>query len=374
MGIGRIAHFTVIVWASVLCAPFALRAALVSNVGVLGSDTFSGATDINDAGVVVGASFYYPPTSFQPPPVFQGFRWTPAGGIQPIGSFLPGGMSYASGINSAGTIVGWSSTALGNAGAAYVPPGPIQPIANAGEATAINDNGVIVGFVPQSGLTQHAYRYDGIAAPQDLGVIGGTQSFPNDVNNSGTVVGWSNINSSSVKKAFRYVGASGPMQAIPGLSNVVDSEASAINEAGVAVGFVSGGGAFRYTSGGVLQSLPGTGGRAYDIDDAGFVVGTYGAAAQLAALWRPDNTFVDLDQWLNLNDPVEGAKWTLTNGLGINNNGLIVGVGQYSDGPGGLTDGQRGYVLNASSLVPEPASAMALLVPLAGLLVRRRRC
>ena len=53
--------------------------------------------------------------------------------------------------------------------------------------------------------------------------------------------------------------------------------------------------------------------------------------------------------------------------------GIIVGSGTYNDGPGGLSDGMRGFVLDGSSLlVPEPASLAAMLVP-ALLLARRRQ-
>ena len=49
-----------------------------------------------------------------------------------------------------------------------------------------------------------------------------------------------------------------------------------------------------------------------------------------------------------------------------------MGEGSYNDGPGGLTDGQRAFVLDASSLVPEP-SGIALLSLASLALVRRTR-
>jgi hypothetical protein len=59
-----------------------------------------------------------------------------------------------------------------------------------------------------------------------------------------------------------------------------------------------------------------------------------------------------LNAWLDVNNPVEGAKWTLDFGSGINDNGLITGTGNYDDGPGGLSDGFRAFLLDASSLLP----------------------
>ena len=43
----------------------------------------------------------------------------------------------------------------------------------------------------------------------------------------------------------------------------------------------------------------------------------------------------------------------------------------YNDGPGGLSDGTRAFLLDASALVPEPGS-LALLGLAAPVLLRRR--
>ena len=107
-----------------------------------------------------------------------------------------------------------------------------------------------------------------------------------------------------------------------------------------------------------LGTLGGTSSHAYDINDAGFVVGVADRAAgagggSWATLWQNDagNTAVDLDAWLDAINPTLGAYWTLNEARGINNNGLITGQGIYDDGPGGLSDGYRAFVLDASSLV-----------------------
>lgn len=102
---GRIARFLVYV-AAVLCCPLVVRAAVFTNLGVLEGETFSGATDVNDDGVVVGAASHMLPTTgvLQ---VFRGFRWTAAGGMQPIG-WPGGGESTVYGINSAGVSVGFA--------------------------------------------------------------------------------------------------------------------------------------------------------------------------------------------------------------------------------------------------------------------------
>jgi hypothetical protein len=82
---------------------------------------------------------------------------------------------------------------------------------------------------------------------------------------------------------------------------------------------------------------------------------------------------IDLDEWLDANNPGEGAKWTLREGSGISNTGWITGTGLYDpDGPGGIAAADRAYLLDASSIVPEP-STLALL-SLGGLTFLRRRC
>jgi hypothetical protein len=61
---------------------------------------------------------------------------------------------------------------------------------------------------------------------------------------------------------------------------------------------------------------------------------------------------IDLDVWLDANNPTEGAKWTLAEARGISNTGWITGTGSYDpDGPGGVAAANRAYLLDASSLV-----------------------
>lgn len=344
------------------------RAALLTNLGVLPGHTHSGATDINDAGVVVGTSFTVPDSPPGPnPPVNRAFRWSGSG---PIEALSPVGTNTAAtDINNAGTIVGYSgllNNGGGGAGFTWTAPGPLQPISNAGQATSINDNGVAVGYVPQAGVTQHAYRYDGTNPPQDLGTFAGARSYAHDINNAGVIVGWSNPTASSTaKRAARYM--SGSWSLLPGLSNFGDSEAQAVNDVGDIVGFAgSPSAAFRFKSAtgttAFLGSSFGSSRVAWDINDAGFVVGS---VDNRAALWRPDNTFVDLDAWLDTVSPTEGAAWTLNAATGINNNGLIVGrMG---------TGGSVAFVLDASSIVPEPTTAALLLSALVAGGGRRRR-
>ncbi|MEX0611300.1 MAG: PEP-CTERM sorting domain-containing protein, partial [Pirellulales bacterium] len=96
-----------------------------------------------------------------------------------------------------------------------------------------------------------------------------------------------------------------------------------------------------------------------------------------ATLWQTDagNTPVDLDAWLDANNPTLGAYWMLSAAYGINDNGLITGTGLYDDGPGGLSDGTRAFILDAGTLVgvPEPATLALLVLGLPFLVWRKSR-
>jgi hypothetical protein len=91
-----------------------------------------------------------------------------------------------------------------------------------------------------------------------------------------------------------------------------------------------------------------------------------------------DGQMIDLDAWLDANNPVDGAKWTLRHhsssgplGMGLSDSGWLTGTGYYNDGPGGLSDGDRAFLLDISSLiVPEPSS-LALLALAVPALIRR---
>jgi hypothetical protein len=59
--------------------------------------------------------------------------------------------------------------------------------------------------------------------------------------------------------------------------------------------------------------------------------------------------------------------------MGLSDSGWLTGTGYYNDGPGGLSDGDRAFLLNISSLVvPEPSSLALLILAVPALFGHRK--
>ena len=336
-----------------------VRGGLVTYLPPLAGDTHSAVSDVNDAGVAIGISYSLTVTEpFLGQGPSHGVRWSPTGAATALGA-LGGTQSTPFSINNSGKIVGWAQIPSGDRpGATYVAPGPWQQLPNVGEATAINENGIIAGNTAAAGVSRNAYIYTAAGVVVNLGSFSTFGSNAKDINISDVVVGYSVVDSVNRRRAFRYTSATG-IQTLAGANIFFDSAAEAINDSGVIVGTGDNTG-FRWTNG-QLAALPS--GRPYDINEAGYVVGELTIAPGGAALWRPNNTLVNLNTWLDQTSPAEGALWTLTNAVSISNTGLIVGYGTYAGSPG-VPSGQRGYMLNASALVPEPGMLGVVLLGL----------
>ena len=241
---------------------------------------------------------------------------------------LPGGdRSVASDLNDAGQIVGWSTNASGATHAVLWADGTITDLGMlpgdiSSSAEDINDAGAIVGTSrPTEPGLGHAFLWqDGVMT--DLGTLGGSLSFAHGINNVGQVVGES-LTASGERHAFLW--SNGTMTDLGYPSGYEPSSwAYAINDAGQVVGAITNDGMKgrhgALWEAGVWTDIVGIGVTkwATDINAEGRVVGASEACCGEAHAWMWDNgTLTDLGTLF----PRTG--WAKA--FGINDAGQIVG-------------------------------------------------
>jgi uncharacterized membrane protein len=133
--------------------------------------TFSVALDINNRGQVVGHDHV---------------NYAPYATVWQSGGFTSLGLGYASAINNAGQIVGFSLTDLNDSGRATLWNSGIATFLDGtgSHATDINDRGQIIGF----NTSAQATLWEGQSAIQ-LGAPTGARSSISAINNAGLIVG-----------------------------------------------------------------------------------------------------------------------------------------------------------------------------------------
>jgi len=231
-------------------------------------------------------------------------RWRATQGMELLGD-LPGGfnLSRARGINDAGQIVGWSSSAntetipgeeafIWDEVNGMVGIGDMPGISFSSDAYDINDNGVVTGI----GTTfngHEAFIWTEADGFTPLGFLDGQSGFSRGfaINNLGQVVG--DTNSSNGREAFLWDQANGMIGLgdLPG--GIFHSEAADINNIGHVVGF--------------SLSLPNNGAEAF--------------------LWTPESGMQSLNSLLT----TSGEGWFITNASAINDAGVIAAFGQNPD-------------------------------------------
>jgi len=139
-----------------------------------------------------------------------------------------------------------------------------------GVASSINDSGQVVGNSQLAGnVAYHAFLYNGLpdkgGAMLDLGTLGGTSSAANAINANGQVAGYSYIPGASAYHAFRYTGApgSGGVMADLGTLGGTYSNGLAINNSGQVTGSsdLSSGASHAF----LCSGTPGSGGTMADL-------------------------------------------------------------------------------------------------------------
>ncbi len=197
-------------------------------------------------------------------------------------------------------------------------------------AYGVNDSGVVVG---QSQLSQGTYRAFAAVGGRmiDLGTLGGDYSAAFDINDAGTIVGQS-LTGGGLYHAFSF--SNGKMTDLgtishPSYRNDGRTAAYAVNRAGTVVG-TSNGWAFSYSNG-VMTALDGTAldpldTAAYAINDSGTIVGACENSLTTHAMSYSNGVMTDLG------DLGQGAYAGLCFSVAtaISNDGTIVGYGSLT--------------------------------------------
>lgn len=336
--------------APALCADYTITH--LSNLGE--SFTMSRPLGINEKGQVVGWSMS---RSGQ----YRAFLWDSTNGIQDIGD-LGGGNSMATGINDAGQIVGSSRDSSGQFHSfIWDSNGGMQRFGDISSHTffgvKINNSGQLAGeFNDASGRSQ-AFYWDSTHGTQLLGNLNEnplyaqySQSEAAAINNYGQVIGWADDTSNN-DRAFLWDSVNG-MQNLGslGTSGGNYSRAWGVNDAGQVVG-KSNNRAFLWDDINGIQDIGTLGGNyalALDINNDGLIVGVShnSVSQERAALWDND-TIIDLNIFL----PADSELFLLTQAIGINDNGQIIGLGYLRFG------GEAMFIMTP---VPEPATLSLL--------------
>jgi probable HAF family extracellular repeat protein len=330
------------------------------------------ANGINNIGQVVGYTYS---TTNQTGP-YHAFMYTNGSMLDftslgvstgPIGSL-------ATAINDNGQVVGYSRDDTGITEAFLYSNGIVQHLGKSMQGQAppgapyaqsvafgINNNGQVVGQAYSMITTKSdAFMYSN-GTMVDLGATGSSDSNAEGINASGQVVGYMHV--SGAAHAFLYSNGTMVDLGVLGGSSFYQSIASGINDSGNIVGqstFPAGGftvRAFLYSNGSMqnLGTIGNASSAALDINNQGQIVGFLGAGT---GAWLYSNgSMQDIN---SLIDPAVG--WTLQNATSINDLGQIVGYGTNS------SNQQHAFLL--TPIVPEPSLLFLLFIlPFA----RRRR-
>jgi probable HAF family extracellular repeat protein len=200
-------------------------------------------------------------------------------------------------------------------------------------ANSINNSGQVVGYSYTTGVrTYHAFLYSG-GLMNDLGTLGGSDSYANSINNSGQVVGYSYTTGVRTYHAFLYSG--GLMFDLNHLVNTnsigtsIIASANGINDSGQIIANGNNDHAYLLT-----PSLP-----------ASYLTGSFPSQLQTMILtggnfqfsWNTVNTYPAVGYQVQYTTNLAPANW-------INLGGVLAGVGPTISATDTIgTDAQRFY-------------------------------
>ena len=272
-------------------------------VGTVDLGTFGGADtralSLNNAGQVSG---YSTDTNG----MAHGFIFS-GGGLTDIGGFGAGADVFPQHINAAGQVAGFSFITNDDRPFLYTAPNTfanLGTISNAmlpatAAAYGMNDAGRVVGIGTGAGGFNRAFRTTTNGMLEELGTLGGDESWAYAINNSNQIAGSASFVSTDTH-AFLF------------------SDDAGMTDLGTLGGYTS---------------------TAFAVDNGGNVVGTAENANRdlRAFAWSPGSGMQDLNQLIPVN-----SSWVLTEARGINDAGQITGNGLFN----GL---QRAFLLTPNS-------------------------
>lgn len=302
----------------------------------------------NPLGWIVGG--WYPDPCRMEGFIWNGVNWTGLPSLQ-------GEISYARGINNEGIAVGAADAGNNQFQAVLWNQDSLVPLGNLGgpysEAFDINNQNQVIGISLTPTENFHAFRWmEGEIV--DLGTLGGPNSIALDINDIGMIVGAADTPSGGLHAAFWDVGADRPTDI--GTLGGLNSIATALNENAQVVGYsekvdgtIQG---FLWESGEFkeLNFMEGYNTFALGINEIGQIVGfaENGTGDQRALLWN-DLEPIDLTAAFP-----DGAGSRLIEASDIGDDGVIVGLGEFTDPANHRQTYLFQYTPDSEVIIPTP--------------------